>query len=187
MANEVLKKVGTQLIFADHAADFTGGTAKNSLEVAGTDVQLDLTTLGSAAARESAKFDFGATRAAFFSCMAAIESDATGFTTGQTIDFYLASSPISAAANGNPGQIDGADAAAPSGYGTLAELLLQCLFIGPLVVENTASTVQVGHVGVFSPPERYGILIVVNNGGQAFLNNANEHHVIFDPIVDEVQ
>ena len=187
MANEVLQKVGTQIVFADHAADFSGGTAKSSLEVAGTDVQLDLTSLANAGGRESAKFDFGATRATAYDCMAAIESDGTGFTAGKTVDFYLAPSPISAAANGNPGQIDGVDGAAPSGYGTLAELLLQCMFIGSLVVENTVSTVQVGHVGRFSPPERYGILIVVNNGGQAFLNDAVEHHVVFNPIVDEVQ
>lgn len=188
MANEVLRKTGTQISFADHGTDFIGGAAKSSLEQAGaTDVQIDLTTLGSAAGRESAKFDFGATRAAQYSCMAAIESDATGFTTGQTIDFYLASSPDATAANGNPGQIDGVDAAAPSGYGVLAELLLQCAFIGSLVIENTVSTVQVGHVGVFSPPERYGILIVVNNGGQAFIADAVEHHVVFNPIVDEIQ
>lgn len=188
MANEVLVKVGTQISFADHGTDWAGGGAKTSLEQ-GTplDVQIDLTTLADAGGRESAKFDFGATRAAQYSCMAAIEADATGFTTGQTIDFYLASSPDSATANGNPGQIDGVDAAAPSGAGTLAELLLQCIFIGSLVVENTVSTIQVGSVGVFSPPERYGILIVVNNGGQAFLNDAVEHHVVFNPIIDELQ
>jgi len=190
MANEVLQKVGTQIIFADHATDFSGGATKNSLEVAGTDVQIDLTGLADDAGRESAKFDFGPTRAARYSCMAVIESDGTGFTTGHTIDFYLASSPISTDANGNPGQIDGADAAAPSGYGTLDELLQQCLFIGSLIVENTASTVQVGQVGVFSPPERYGILIVVNRGDQtidATGGTADQHHVVFNPIVDEVQ
>lgn len=188
MANEVLQKVGTQIIFADHGTDFVAGSAKTSLQQ-GTplDVQIDLTTLGAAAGRESKKFDFGATRAAQFSCMAAIEADATGFTTGNTIDFYLAPSPDSTDANGNPGQINGADAAAPSGAGTLAELLVQCILIGSLIVENTASTIQVGFVGVFSPPERYGILIVVNNGGQAFLNDAVEHHVVFNPIIDEVQ
>jgi hypothetical protein len=187
MANEILVGAGTMLVFADHLTDFSGGTAKNSLEVAGTDVQLDLTTLASASGRESAKADLGVKRAARYSVMAAIESDATGFTTGTTIDFYWAPSPIAAAANGNPGQIDGVDAAAPSGYGTLAELLYQCTAIGSLVVENTASTVQVGVVGQFAPPERYGILIVVNNGGQALIANANEHHVVMTPIVDELQ
>jgi len=188
--NDVLQVVGTQIIFADHATDFTGGTAKTSLEVAtATDVQLDLTSLADAAGHESDKFDFGATRAASYSCMAAIESGASALTTGNTIDFYLAPSPetSTAATDGNPGQIDGSDAAAPSGVGTLSELLLQCMFIGSLVVENTASTVQVGYVGTFSPPERYGILIVVNNGGATLEANANEHHVVFNPIVDQVQ
>ncbi len=181
---DFLQKVGTQIIFANHGGDFVGGAAKTSLEVAGTDVQINLTTLGSGAARESAKFDFGATRAAAYSIMAAIEADGVGFDTGKAIDFYLASSPIAAAANGNPGQIDGVDAAAPSGPGLLAELLKQCLWIGRLIVEDTAATIQVGWCGEFRPPERYGILIVVNNGGQAFLNDAVEHHVVFNPIVD---
>lgn len=181
---DFLHKVGTQIIFADHDADFAGGAAKTSLEIAGTDVQLDLTTLGSGAGRESAKFDFGATRAAAYSIMAAIEADGVGFDAGATIDFYLAPSPIAAAANGNPGQIDGVDAAAPSGAGLLAELLDQCIWIGQLKVEDTAATIQLGHCGVFSPPERYGILITVNNGGQAFLNDAVEHHVVFNAIVD---
>lgn len=187
MANEVLLKVGTQIIFADHGADFSGGTAKTSLEVAGaTDVQIDLTTLTNGSGRESVQVDLGATRAAAYGVMAAIESG-TAMTTGTTIDFYWAPSPETTATDGNPGQIDGADAAAPSGIGTLAELLLVCDFIGSLVVENTANAVQVGKVGVFSPSERYGILIVVNNTGQSFETNANEHHVVMNPIVDEVQ
>ncbi len=188
MPNEVLQKVGTQILFADHSGDWVAGADKTSLLVgAPTEVQIDLTTLADAGGRESAKFDFGATRAAAYSCMAAIEADATGFTAGQTVDFYLAPSPETTAADGNPGQIDGVDAAAPSGAGSLAELLLQLILIGSLVVENTPSTVQIGHVGTFSPPERYGILVVVNNGGQAFLADAVEHHVVFNPIVDEVQ
>jgi len=188
MANEILRKVGTQIIFADHAADFTGGTAKTSLEVAtATDVQLDLTTLTNGAGRESAQVDLGATRAMQYSVMAAIESGGTAMTTGTTVDFYWAPSPESTATDGNPGQIDGSDAAAPSGVGTLAELLLVCDFIGSLVVEDTASTVQVGKVGTFAPSERYGILIVVNNTAQSFETNANEHHVVFNPVIDEVQ
>ncbi len=186
--NKVLTVVGTQIIFADHGTDFVGGADKTSLEVAtATDVQIDLTTLGDDGGRESVKFDFGAARAPQYSCMAAIEADATGFTTGESIDFFLAPSSVSGATDGNPGQIDGADAAAPSGAGTLNELLVQCMFIGSLVVENTVSTIQVGHVGVFSPPERYGILIVVNRGGQAFLNDAVEHHVVFNPIIPDIQ
>lgn len=186
MPNEVLQKTGTQIIFADHATDFVGGTAKNSLEVAGTDVQIDLTSLADTSGRESAKVDLGATRAAAYSVMAAMEPVTGGFTTGDPIDFYWAPSPISTAANGNPGQIDGVDGAAPSGAGTLDELLKQCIFIGSLICENTADTTQVGVVGRFSPPERYGILIVVNNGGAAFIADAAEHHVVFNPIVDEI-
>jgi hypothetical protein len=186
MANEVLQKVGTQICFADHAADWAGGTAKTSLEQGTpTDVQLDLTSLADGSGRESAKFDFGATRAAAYNCMASIET--VGATSKDTVDMYLAESPDSVAANGNPGQIDGVDAAAPSGVGTLDELLPQCQHIGSLSCENTANTVQTGKVGVVTPGERYGILIVVNESGGALLADAVEHHVVFDPIVDEIQ
>ena len=186
MATEILKKTGTQIIFADHAADFSGGTAKTSLEVAGTDVQMDIASVAAAAGWESAKFDFGATRAAAYSCMAAIETGAAP-TAGQTYDLYLAPSPISTAANGNPGQIDGTSQAAPSGTTSTGELILQCVFIGSLVVAGDANSVQVGVVGTFAPPERYGILIFINSTDQTTETNANEHHVVFNPIVDESQ
>lgn len=185
--SDVTLEVGTQICFADHAIDFTGGTAKTSLEQGTpTDVQLDLTSLGDDTGRESAKVDLGLNRAPRYSVMAAIESGITPMTAGERIDFYWAASPDSVATDGNPGQIDGADAAAPSGVGTLDELLTQCIFIGSLIVENTASTVQVGTVGILVAPERYGILIVVNRSGAALEANANEHHVVFNPIVDDV-
>ena len=137
--------------------------------------------------RESAKFDFGATRAASYSVMASLEFAATP-TTGQVVEFYLAPSPISAAANGNPMNIDGVDAAAPSGIGTLVELIISCLFIGNFINTNDfTGAVQTAYIGTFSPPERYGILIVKNESGAALHSDAVECHVVFNPIVDEVQ
>lgn len=188
MANEVLQKVGTQLSFADHATDFAGGAAKTSLEQAGaTDVQIDLTSLAAGAGRESAKFDFGATRAREYSLGAALEF-AVAPTTGDIVNFYLAPSPDATAANGNPQSIDGVDAAAPSGHSTLAELTATCLHIGTFVVSADATaTVQTAYCGKFSPPERHGILIVVNDADQALHSDAVESHVVMNPIVDEVQ
>ena len=121
--NDVLLKTGTQISFADHATDFVGGAAKTSVEQAGaTDVQVDLTGLVAGAGRESAKFDFGATRARNYSIMASLEF-ATAPVTGEVVSFYLVPSNDATAANGNPQSIDGVDAAAPSGHSTLAELI----------------------------------------------------------------
>ena len=92
------------------------------------------------------------------------------------------------AANGNPMNIDGADAAAPSGIGTLAELLTACIFIGSFICTNDPTTaVQTAYVGMLAPPERYGILIVENQSAAAFHSDAVETHIVFNPIVDEVQ
>lgn len=188
MANEVLIKVGTQISFADHATDFVGGAAKTSLEQAGaTDVQIDLTSLADTAGRESAKVDLGATRAARYSVMVAFEMAATP-TVGEIIELYWAPSPDATAANGNPMEIDGVDAAAPSGIGTLAELVRVCQLIGVFVCnDDITGSVQGGFVGVFSPAERHGILIVKNESGAAFHSDAVETHIVFNPIVDEVQ
>jgi len=196
MANEVLQKVGDQIIFADHAVDWggpIGGTAKTSLEVTGaTDVDLDLTSLSpftggvDTDVAESDKFDFGASRAARYSCMASIETG-TGVATGLTYDFYLAPSTQSVAADGNPAQIAGVDTQTFSGIGVVGGLLRQSLFIGSLVVNSQANSVQTAFVGVFSPPEQYGILIVINSTTESAESNANEHHIVFNPIVDEIQ
>jgi len=183
---DVTHKVGTQLVFGDHAGDFVGGAAKSSLEVAGTDVQIAVASVADTAGRESAKFDFGANRAPAYSIMASFEFAATP-TTGEVVELYLAPSPISTAANGNPMNIDGADAAAPSGIGTLAELVLASMYIGSFVCTNDATaSVQTAFCGQFSPPERYGILIVKNESGAAFHSDDVECHVVFNPIIPNV-
>ena len=187
MANEVLQKVGTQIVFADHAADFIGGATKTSIEVAGTDVQIDCTGLAAGAGRESAKFDFGATRSRQYSVSCSFEF-ATAPVTGELMNFYLAPTPNAAAANGNVQSIDGVDAAAPSGHSTLLELTDACMFIGSAVCSADATaTVQNMYVGVFSPPHRYGILIVVNDTSDNMHSDAVEIVVVFEPITDEVQ
>ena len=188
MATEILQKTGAQqIIFADHATDFAPAT-KTDLEVAGSlNVQLDLTSVADAAGRESAKFDFGATRAAAYSAMASFEFAATPVT-GEVVELYLAPSPESVAADGNVMNIDGVDAAAPSGIGTLAELVAASMFIGLFICTNDATgAVQTAYIGRFAPPERYGILIVKNESGAAFHSDAVEIHIVFSPIKDESQ
>jgi len=90
---------------------------------------------------------------------------------------------------GNVAGNSGGDAACPDGaLGaiTLAEFLNQCLFIGSLITHDGAC-VQNGLVGVFSPPSRYGQLIVVNKSGDAFEADDVEMHQVMNPIVDEIQ
>jgi len=188
MANEVLVKVGTQILFADHSGDWAGGAAKTTLEVGTpTEVQLDLTGLTDTNGRESAKADLGATRAEAYSVMASFEFAATP-TTAATVDLFWAPSPVSAAANGNPMNIDGVDAAAPSGIGTILELKSACQFIGAFkTTDDPTTAIQTGFVGTLFPSERYGMLLVVNESGAAFHTDVVECCVAFNPIIREVQ
>ncbi len=189
MPNEVLVKVGTQLSFADHAGDFAAA-AGTSLEV-GTPTNVDLATasLANGSAVNSDKVDLGATRAASFSCMAALEFAATP-TAGATVDFYWSPSPQSTAANGNAGKADGVDGAyTGDGGGTVAESVRQMQRIGSFICTDlaTATGVQVAYVGTFSPAERYGQLVLVNNSGAALHSDDVENHVVLTPVIDEIQ
>jgi hypothetical protein len=84
--------------------------------------------------------------------------------------------------------VSGSDAAY-SGYSSnLAASVLQLDLIGVFVCTAQATgTVQVAEIGYFSPSERYGSLIVKNESAAAFHSDDVESHVVFDPIVPEIQ
>lgn len=192
MANEILQKVGTQIVFADHGGDYIGGTGNNALEVGGgVDVQIDVTNLAAGAARQSVKVDLGAERARAYSVMMSLEMDTVPIA-GESVDLYWSPSPQAAAAVANGGGCSGADAAY-AGYAasTLAEGLLNLVFIGSLslAVMNAGDGVpELEFIGVFSPPDRYGSLVVLNgSAGDDFFSDAVEFAVSFQPIVDEIQ
>lgn len=187
MANEVLLKTGTQLSFADHAGDFSPAAGSSLEQGTPTDVQLSLASVADNAARQSAKFDLGATRAGYYHIIAAIEFAATPVA-GDIVEFYIAWSPDATAANGNPGGVSGSDAAYAGYSSNLDASLKQLDPVGMMVVTAQATTtVQVGLVGGFYPKERYGTLVVVNQAGAAVHSDDVECHVVFDPIVDEIQ
>lgn len=185
MANEVLQKVGTQIVFADHAGDFSPTDANDLRQGTPVNVQLITASLADVAARESAKVDLGATRARQYSVIAALELAATP-TTGEVMEFYWCASPDAIAANGNPGYCSGSDAAFTGTPATLVEAVKQLIFIGTLICSADA-IVQIQNVSVFSPPERHGILVIKNEAGAAFHADDVETHIVMNPIVDEVQ
>jgi len=188
MANEILNKVGTQIRFfvtgsfspVDAATNWTIGTP--------TDVVLTLASLADTAGRQSTKADLGATRASSFEVLGCVGFGSAP-NAGDAVDYYWAPSTSGTQANGNVAGNSGADGAAPDGaLGsiTLAEFLLQCIYIGSLIIHDGA-VVQNGFVGTFSPPGRYGQLIVVNNSGVAFEADDVEMHQVMNPIVQEIQ
>lgn len=178
-----------QICFADHAGDFNPAndlraSTDGSLE---TDCQITLASLANAAGRQSAKVDLGENRADEYKVRAAFEIAATP-TAGLTIDLYWAPSWSATAGTGNPGNVTGSDAAYAGYSANLSETLLQLEFIGSFICTVQATgTVQYGEVAVFSPGERYGSLIVVDNSGAALHSDDVESHIVFDPIVPEQQ
>ena len=187
MANEVLVKDGTGIVFGV-SGSFSPADAGTQWAAAITDV-LTLASLADAAARQSDKVDLGATRAERYAVYGCVDF------TGETPDadcrvvYYWAPSTSGTQATGNVAGNSGADAAAPGGaLGsiTLAEFLKQCIRIGELSTHDGA-VVQNGFVGWFSPPTRYGQLIVQNLSGDAFEADDVEAHQLVLPVVDEVQ
>ena len=183
MANEVLLKTGTAIVLAD-SADHSP-TAANSLGTR-TD-QIDLTSLAAGVARQSAKVDFGATRARRYSVVLAVEF-ATAPAAGETLDIYIGYSPSGTAGTGNPAKLTGADAAY-SGYSSnLDDSLKQLDYIGSLVATIQATTtVQIALIGTISPSQRYGMIVVDNSTSDALFTDADEMSILISPIVDEVQ
>jgi len=193
MANKVLvlemDSTPDQITFADFGGDFSPTAANDLRHVSAvdTEVQLTLASLADGAARQSTKVDLGSLRAREYHVRAAFEMAATP-TTGDIIELYWAPSQHATAGTGNAANVTGADGAYAGYAANLAASVLQLIYIGAFVctVQVTA-TVQVAEVGVFSPPERYGSLIVKNESNAAFHNDDVESHVVFDPIIPEIQ
>jgi hypothetical protein len=183
MANESdLKYDGTQLLFADHAADFGGSpaTAANSL-IIGTPsgVQIDLTGVAaSGGARESAKVGLGDPRASMYRVDACIEFEAAP-SDGGFVEFYWAESPSGTAGTGNPGGVSGSDAAYTVTQGGVGQLK----YIGAMPVR--ANVINIGYAGRIMPEHQYGSIVVVNNTDQAFRSTAtamDETHITLTPL-----
>ncbi len=179
MANEVLVKNGTQICWAD-TTDFGDSPVARTL-------QIDLTSLADGAAREGAKADLGATRAARYSVTLRIELDVAA-ASGAVVDLYMGQSPHGTAGTANPGGLTGADAAYTGTAGdSVGDSIVQCSWVGSLACTSDADTVIQQSTFAFVPSERYVIPVVFNNAGQAFEGDAVEMSVLMTPLIDEIQ
>jgi len=186
MPNNVLYTVGTGILVSDSSYSPGANTALGTYQAAN---DIDVVNLAAAAARQSTKIDFLATRAPLYDVRMTFEL-ATDPAAAGSIALYMSPSHSGTAAVGNMGLCTGADGAyaATGGY-TLAELLAHLHFIGtvPTAIQNDADGVQVAHVGLFSPTARYGCLVVVNNCSVAFHSDSVEFAVLFEPIIPQMQ
>ena len=189
----VLRKDGVAGFLFSNASEYVAtdlGDLENT-DTAPTAVQLDLGgTVGTLTAREATKCDLGSGTAFYpmeFAVYASIEF-ATAPTTGETVDFYWAPSHSATAGKGNMAQLTGTDAAYAGGAAELLEGLKQLMFIGSLVCSADATSfVQTGFIGVFSPPDRYGSLVVRNSTSVSYHSDAVEMAVAFEPIIPDIQ
>ena len=191
MANKILvtEMDGTpeQICFADFGGDFSPTGANDLRFSTPTSSQIILAGLADGAAAQSAKVDLGAKRAEVYKVRAAFEMAATPVA-GDVIELYWASSSSSTFATGNAGGVTGASGTYAGYSANLAASVYQLDYIGNFVctVQVTA-VVQIAEVGMFTPSERYGSLVVKNESAAAFHSDDVESHVVFDPIVPEVQ
>lgn len=187
--NELLQIYGKQLLFADHATDFGAAptTAANDIIVgAPTDIQIDLTGVSAAAARQSVKSatlartgDAWPTEWVLAACM----ENESAPTAGGTFDFYWNTSPNSSAGSGNAGKATGTDAAYTVGDE------VQLIPMGALTVRNTVINIDTDISAIWLP-NLYGSLIVINNTSTALRSSAtamDETHITLTPIIPDLQ
>lgn len=190
MANEVLSKDAVAGFLFSNSTEYAAtdlGDLENT-DTAPTAVQFDPAgTVTTQLARQSTKADLGATHAPEYAVTASFEF-ATAPVTGETVDIYWAPSHSGTAGKGNMGQTTGVDGAYAGGAQTLAEGLKKLMFIGSLVCSADATTfIQTAFIGVFSPPDRYGNLVVHNNTSDDYHSDGVETAVAFEPILLEIQ
>ncbi|HEB26396.1 MAG TPA: hypothetical protein ENI05_01285 [Porticoccus sp.] len=183
--SKVLMTPDTALVFAK--SGYTGGT--NRTLGAQTHL-LDMIGLTTGQARAATKADLGASHAEEYSVDMEMEM-ATDPVDGETWDIYWYESHIVTAAVGNLGGTTGVDADY-AGYDTLtlAMSLRHLIFIGSFVMgeNNTADGVQIGHVGFFSPTERWGGIVAHNNTSDtSFATDSNEMAIRIRPRVPDIQ
>lgn len=165
-------KIGSAIILGN--AGTHSPAAANNLGAI-TD-EINVTNLAAGAARQSAKFDFGATFDEIQTLAACVEWETNPEVANTDyLEFYMGFSPLAAAANANPGGLSGSDAAY-TGYaaGSLAASLRQLTPLGVMMMDNVINTDQAQidtDIYTFRPSERYGILVVVNKANAAALHS----------------
>ena len=187
-----LQVYGTQLSFADHAADFDNGTpsqpvtAANSLIIGTpTEVQMNLSVVANAAMWQSAKTATLAKTGSAWPIMwrlgACLEFTATP-AADTTCEFYWNPSPSATPATGNSGGTSGTDLAYTA-VGTK-----QLILIGVMTLRNAVINID-NRIGWLRMPDLYGSLIFVNKSGVAMVadGDADEIHVTLTPVIDNLQ
>lgn len=160
MANEILQKQGTDIVWTS----------------AGGDETLTLTSLASGDGRAGDEHDFGATHAARARISLEVDFNAAP-TAGLRMDVYWSSSHDG---TDYDGECTGSDAAFNS-----EDDMKRLHFVGSLMASNDTDPQRASWV--FYLPARYGLPVISNQSGQALTATGTDQIVTVTPLIDEVQ
>ena len=160
----------------------------------GTPVAVTMTSLNglitsaTSGGAQSAKTDVGASRAETMLLRAQI-AFSTAPTTGGYVSFYVGFSSISTAASANPANLSGADAAWTGYANDIAIAATHLQFVGIIAVSVSTSTtvLQLKDVGVFTPLDRYCMVVAINSTSQPISTTTAANVVTIIPLMDELQ
>ena len=165
MANEVLVKQGTSLVWKNAGGDFA----------------MTLASIAEDAGRAGASGDLGIKFAGRHLVTVEINMDLAP-TAGGCIELYWAASRDNATF---PGGATGGNIAYKPGEED--EWKKQLMLIGCLVVTNDADAVLQIATFQMSTPARYGSPVIINKTDQAFEGDEDSHQITLTPLIDEIQ
>ena len=181
----VTPSAANRIIFAD-TTDWPAGGSDSWGD---DDDQIDLTSLGSGAARQSDKFALPTNLEEDYDVFSLLEwNSTTAPASGEVVDHYYGLSPSATAATANPGGLSGSDSAyTGTTNDSLDDSLKQLNYIGSLIAVSEegeggtpAGIVQEQHIGRIPAPNLPQMMIAVdNNSAQALETNAIEMAVVF--------
>lgn len=141
------------------------------------DAAFEVHNLSSAAGRQSAQLDLGATRARRFSWRAFVQF-ATAPVVGEIVEIYLKTSQGT-----HPDNDDGTDEGAVSARDKLKNLH----YLGALVVDEAAANVEMVASGTVEIDSRYVQVVFWNATADGLTNDVNENGLRLTPVPDEIQ
>jgi hypothetical protein len=184
MPTTVLKQRGTPLVWGLSGTYVDPSSGNLALTHA-----MNLTSLAGGEAWQGAKADLqsGGDRPAEYAVLISLEFAPTPAGTLPVVEVWWASSSAATGAN-TAGTVDGSQAYTGYAGGGLANSILQCEFLGSLIVTADATTVvQRQMIGRFPPGERWGKPIVYSRTAVALHSSAANMFVALIPIEDEIQ
>jgi len=160
MANEILQKQGTSVVWTS----------------SGGDEVLNLASLADGDGRAGDEHDFGATHAARYRVSLEVDLNAAP-AAGEVIYVYWSSSRDGT-------DYDGECTGSDSAYNAEADMR-RLHFIGALVVSNDTDVQRASWL--FFLPARHGLPVINNQSGVAFTSTGTDQKLTVTPLIDEIQ